>query len=125
MSQKYEAVVRLKRANPPKQLNNGKMVRTFVGETDERYSQVLEFECYGDKCDLIKGRKAGDLVSITFELRGREYNGRVYHSLSVQGVQSVTDASQTPVEATEMPSTAMVENGIDVGGEKYYEDLPF
>lgn len=49
--------------------------REFVIDSQENpmYPQYLKFELIQDKCDILKGYKVGDVVGVTFNLKGREW----------------------------------------------------
>lgn len=47
--------------------------REFVVETQEQYPQLIKFELVNDKCGLIDQYKTGDLIKVSFNIRGREW----------------------------------------------------
>ena len=47
--------------------------RDFVIETIEQYPQQVKFELHQDKTDLIDSYKIDEVVSVSFNLRGRSY----------------------------------------------------
>ena len=53
--------------------SNGFKKRTFVVETTDQYPQKIEFELIKDKCSLIDDIEVGDLVNLSYNLRGREW----------------------------------------------------
>jgi hypothetical protein len=55
--------------------------RTFVITTTDKYPQDIQFQASQDKVDILNGFKAGQSVTVSFNLRGREYNGKYYNSL--------------------------------------------
>ncbi len=57
--------------------------REFV-LTDEsgKFPQEICFECVKEKMALLDEVKAGDKVTVTFDIRGREYNGRYFNNLN-------------------------------------------
>lgn len=63
--------------------NIGKLTkRVFVVKTNDKYPQEVGLELYNDKVDLLKNFKEGDAVEVSFNVRGREYNGKYYTSLA-------------------------------------------
>ena len=59
----------------------------FVLETDEQYSQKVKFELHQDRVDLIHPYKIGELVNVSFNLKGREFtdkNGETQYSNTLQ-----------------------------------------
>ena len=49
--------------------------REFVLEyaDNPQYPQLLKFELFNDRCDLLNDYQAGDEVALQFNLRGREW----------------------------------------------------
>jgi len=48
---------------------------------DEKYPQTISLEWLNDNIDKLDDINVGDVVKVTFDLRGRETKGRVYNSL--------------------------------------------
>ena len=57
--------------------------RELVIETDEKYPQSVPVEFVQDKIELLEGINEGDTVTVSYNLRGREWNGKYY--VNVQG----------------------------------------
>lgn len=56
--------------------------REFVIEVaDGQYPQMVKFQLVQDKCDLVNDYKEGEAVSVDFDLRGREWNGKYFTNL--------------------------------------------
>ncbi len=56
--------------------------REFVVTTAEQYPQDIKFELVKDKCSLIDSYKEGEDVTVSFNVRGSEYNGRYFVNLN-------------------------------------------
>lgn len=52
-----------------------------VTSEDDRYPQDVMFEFLKDKGDLLNPISEADRVKVTFDIGGREYNGRYFNSL--------------------------------------------
>lgn len=80
------------------------------------YPQVLEFEAY-NKPDIFASVSPGDTISISYDLRGREWDGdkglRVFNTLSCFKIQVVEKAASSP--STSSPSATSLQE----------DDLPF
>ena len=64
--------------------SNGLQKTTVIVRTPGQYPQEIPVEFLKDKAESVaKQYSAGDEVEVSFNLRGREYNGR--HYVSVQG----------------------------------------
>jgi hypothetical protein len=48
---------------------------------DEKYPQEINLEFVQDKISLLDSLTPGQEVTVTFDIRGREYNGRYYNNL--------------------------------------------
>jgi hypothetical protein len=47
--------------------------RTFSIETDDKFTQIVEFQTANDKCDLLDGLGVTQQITVHFNLRGREW----------------------------------------------------
>ena len=48
---------------------------------DGKYPQDINLEFVQDKISLLDNLQVGQQVTVTFDLRGREYNGRYFNNL--------------------------------------------
>jgi hypothetical protein len=48
---------------------------------DGKYPQDINLEFVQDKIALLDGLQPGQEVTVTFDIRGREYNGRYFNNL--------------------------------------------
>ena len=62
--------------------------QTIAIKTDDKYPQVIGVEAINDKVDLLKGLSSGQQVTAHCNLRGREYKGRYYISLSLWKIEA-------------------------------------
>ena len=86
---------------------------------DGKYPQEINIEFVQDKIGLLDNLQAGEEVTVTFDIRGREYNGRYFNNL--QGWKIVTSRAESAIPA-EGPSAAHSHapgNDFDDG------DIPF
>ena len=72
--------------------------RLIVIETDEKYSQKVPLDFVQDKCDLLDNFKTGQDVTIGYNIRGNEYNGKYYVSLNGWQIKVLDDSKpDTPI----------------------------
>ena len=73
-------------------------VQGYVLETQEQYPRKVQFEIFGE--DRIKNNPCNidDVVTVSFDIESREFNGRWYTSIRAWKVQ------QGAVEATAAPA---------------------
>ena len=87
-------------------------VEFVLTTNDEKYPQDIKFEIVQDKVDdFLKYNKAGSVVDVDFNVRGNEYLGKYYVSLTAWKVFK----SQAAAPATD----------IGVPSEEIADDLPF
>ena len=56
--------------------------REFVIEIpDGNYTQIVKFQLTQDRCGLVDAFKEGDSVKVSFNLRGREWQGKYFTNL--------------------------------------------
>lgn len=72
-----------------------------VTDTDSQYPQEIEFEVVKDKVRLLNGIRTGDKVTVHFDLRGREWNGRHFVSLNAWKVSRMGETRKPQPEKDE------------------------
>ena len=94
--------------------------REFViTDEAEKYPQDIKFECVKDNVALVDKLNKGDRIKVTFDIRGREYNGRYFNNL--QGWKIVTAGDQASFNAQEQPPITQDDGPGDFGND----DIPF
>lgn len=104
-------------------------MQAYVLETQEQYPRKVHFEIFGD--DRIKANpcRVDDIVTVSFDLESREFNGRWYTSVRAwkveTGEQEATDDSVA--DAPTPPSSAPLPGELDFADSQVEEttDLPF
>lgn len=77
--------------------------REFVITTEaDRFPQDVKFECLKDKAEMLEKVNKGDRIKVTFDIQGREYNGRHFVNLSAWKI-APADASENPPAGGEPP----------------------
>jgi len=70
--------------------------REFVVTVEDgKYPQDIALECVQDKTKLLDGLKEGQLVTVTFDIRGREYNGRYFNNLQAWRIKAEENGSSS------------------------------
>ncbi len=106
-------------------------LQAYVLETQEQYPKKVHFEIFGE--DKIKSMpcKIDDVVTVSFDLESREFNGRWYTSVRAWRIQQGVVATQPqvapvaniPQAAAPVANTQVFDSaatGVDDGS-----DLPF
>lgn len=109
---------------------------TWTGERS-RYENILPLEVSGDKCAELDNFKAGDVITVSFALQGREWtnqDGQVKRMVSIrcyklearrpvqpqQTVQAVRQPTPQPA-----PPYQQFPPQVDANGNPYNDPLPF
>jgi hypothetical protein len=58
---------------------------------DGKYPQDINLEFVQDKINLLDNLRVGQQVTVTFDLRGREYNGRYFNNLQAWKVVAASN----------------------------------
>ncbi len=83
---------------------NSWQVQSYVLETQEQYPRKVCFEIFGE--DKIKNNPCNidDLVTVSFDIESREFNGRWYTSIRAWRVQQGDMTSAQPAAAAPQPA---------------------
>ncbi|MCU0858837.1 MAG: DUF3127 domain-containing protein [Pontiellaceae bacterium] len=92
--------------------------REFVVTVEDgKYPQDIALECVQDKVTILDGLKEGQTVTVTFDLRGREYNGRYFNNLQAWRIKAgepgdpVADEDRPPIP-TDAEAPAELDDNI-------------
>ncbi|NQY03841.1 MAG: DUF3127 domain-containing protein [Halieaceae bacterium] len=78
----YELTGRIKLIQDAKTFDSGFTKREMVVTVEDgRYPQDINLEFVQDKVALLDSLQTGQDVTVTFDIRGREYNGRYFNNL--------------------------------------------
>ncbi len=105
-----ELTGRIKLIRDEQTFPSGFTKREFVITTEEQYPNDIQFELLKEKGNLITAFKEGDRIKISFDIRGREWQGKYFNSLvawKVETAGAATSASApmppAPVESFNAP----------------------
>lgn len=97
----YELTGKIKLIQDPQTFNSGFTKREMVVTVEDgNYPQDINLEFIKDKISLLDELQPGQEVTVSFDIRGREYNGRYFNNLQGWKIASQNDsqASQPPSE---------------------------
>jgi hypothetical protein len=103
--------------------------REFVIETSGEYPQFVKFQLTQDKCSVVDKFNEGDEVTVHFDLRGREWQGKYFTNLNAWKIEggnsggSATPMQQDNFNQEAAPATNSNANNIDSRDD--LDDLPF
>ena len=87
----YEAKGTLHQIGETREISETFSTRSFtICQQDDKYPQFITFELIKDRTDLIDSFKIGDDINVSFNLRGREWNGKFFNTIQAWRIQKVT-----------------------------------
>ena len=129
MSQAYELSGSVKVIGDIQSFNSGFSKRELVITIpDGNYPQDICIEFHKDRADLLNGLAVGDNVMVTFNLRGREYNGRYYNTLVAWKLETASEAPDNTAATSAPASSAPVKGSAAAGSAGGFiddNDIPF
>jgi len=79
----YEMTGTVKVIMEPMTFPSGFAKREFVITVEDgKFPQDISFECVKERMNLIDGLTVGSVVTVAFDIRGREHNGRYFNNLN-------------------------------------------
>lgn len=92
----FDVEGRLHRIFPTEQKSASFTAREFVLEVpDGNYPQLIKFQAVQDRCGLLDNFSEGDQVRVSFDLRGREWNGKYLTNLNAWRIEAASGASES------------------------------
>jgi hypothetical protein len=90
----YELTGSIKEIFDEKTFGSGFNVREFVVTTDaDKYPQDICLQCVKEKVEMVNKLKKGEKVKVSFDLRGREYQGRYFVNLNAWKIEGAGASS--------------------------------
>ena len=115
--------------------DSGFYKREFVITTEEQYPQDIKFEVFKEKCELLNDMTEGQPVKVSFDVRGREWQGKYFNNLVAWRIEGANAAAQGGADATSVatpppsapaagPGDFPVADTVDINSTEE-DDLPF
>jgi hypothetical protein len=112
----YELTGKIKLIQEPKTFDSGFTKREMVVVVEDgKYPQEINLEFVQDKVALLDALQPGQEVTVSFDIRGREYKGRYFNNLQGWKVVTADDGANPPATESHYPSPS------DFGDD----DIPF
>ena len=120
----FELTGKLHRIFDTEQIKETFRKREFVVEkVDGQYPEFIKFQLVQDRTSLMDQFSEGDEVTVSFDLRGREWQGKFFTNVQAWRVQSAGGGSgQAPPPAAD-PFPSEEPPQFQSGATK--DDLPF
>lgn len=96
--------------------------REFVIEvSDGKFPQMVKFQLTQDKCEAIDSYQEGADITVHFNLRGREWNGKYFTNLDAWRIEAATGGDEgSPPAMSEADFASM-----SSGSSTFDDDMPF
>ena len=119
----YEMTGKVKLIQDIQKFESGFTKREMVVTVEDgNYPQDINLEFVQDKISLLENLHKGQEVTVSFNIKGREYNGRYFNNLQGWKIQ-VTASSQKPdVHAQPIENKPTVSKGPS---SDFDDDIPF
>ncbi len=116
----YDLTGKIKLIQDPMTFDSGFTKREMVVIVEDgKYPQEINLEFVQDKISLLDNLQPGQEVTVTFDIRGREYNGRYFNNLQGWKISSPGDQPEyLPGDQYSAPSGAAQAEIED-------DDIPF
>lgn len=109
---------RLHRKYPTESKSNSFQTREFVIQTQEQYPQFIKFQLTQERCNAIDSYEEGDVITVHFDLRGREWQDKYFTNLNAWRIEKMTgeQPATEKIKSDEPPAFQQADN---------FDDLPF
>lgn len=121
----YEMQGKLIKIFDEQQVSDRFKKREFVIETDDQYPQFIKFELLQDACSLLDSYAENEIIKVSFDVRGREWNGKYFTNLKAWSLEKIggqgggTNNDDVPFPTADDGNFADDNSSDDLG------DLPF
>lgn len=100
----YDLTGKIKLIQEAKTFDSGFTKREMVVIVEDgKYPQEINIEFVQDKAALLDSLHVGQEVTVTFDIRGREYNGRYFNNLQGWKIVAAADAPNTTMDEQSPP----------------------
>lgn len=98
--------------------------REFVIEiSDGKFPQMVKFQLTQDKCEAIDSYQEGADITVHFNLRGREWNGKYFTNLDAWRIEAATGAGSDDGSAPAISEADFA--SMSSGSSTFDDDMPF
>ncbi len=98
--------------------------REFVIEVvDGKFPQMVKFQLTQDNCEAIDGHQEGEDITVHFDLRGREWNGKYFTNLNAWRIEPADGSSQPKVPP--LSEDEYANTNTNSAADSFDDDMPF
>ena len=87
-------------------------------------AKVPNFNFLKNNTSLLDGVQVGSKIKVTFDIRGREYNGRVFNDLVCFRLEQIDADGTARVPAAQAPASETVPPVAPVS-DQFDDEMPF
>jgi len=122
----YDLTGKVKLIFEAKTFGSGFTVREFVVTVEDgKYPQDICLQFVQDKVSLLDTIEEGQEVTVSFDIRGREYNGRYFNNLQAWKIDAGEGASATPVTGADDEKPPVSDKDVPADFDDYEDEIPF
>lgn len=122
----YELTGTVKIIQEPQTFASGFSKRELIVTVpDGNYPQDISLEFLKEKADLLNDLNVGDEVTVSFNLRGREYNGKYYNNLTGWKLQKGGQQDNSSKPSYEAPKSSSASPLNEPNFDDDMDDIPF
>ena len=122
----FEITGKLHKKFETQQKTDSFKAREFVIETDGDYPQFVKFQCTQDRCAIVDNFEEGNMITVSFDLRGREWQDKFFTNLNAWKITGAsTGGSSGSSEEENFNQDVAPASKPPVGATEDYDDLPF
>lgn len=101
----FEVIGKLYRVFPIEQKTATFQAREFVLEiVSGQYPEYVKFQAIQDRCQLLDAFQEGDVVKVSFDLRGREWQGKFFTNLNAWRIEKADGNAATASAPEQHPA---------------------
>ena len=86
---------------------------------------MVKFETLKEKTSLLDSVSIGDELKVTFDIRGREYNGNYYVNLNAWKIEGGSGGGGNSGSSDDDPPPGAFDSSFDNEPEPSDDDIPF
>ncbi len=119
----FEITGKMHRIFPIEQKTATFQAREFVLEVvSGQYSEYIKFQAVQERCQLLDAFREGEIVKVSFDLRGREWQGRYFTNLNAWRIEKAEGTASVPEQH---PADPFPDYTAAPPPMKDSDDLPF
>ncbi|MCS7037623.1 MAG: DUF3127 domain-containing protein [Saprospiraceae bacterium] len=101
----FEVIGKLHRIFPIEQKTATFQTREFVLEVASgQYAEYVKFQAVQERCQLLDAFQEGDVVKVSFDLRGREWQGKYFTNLNAWRIEKMDGNAIAAPAAEQQPA---------------------